>query len=137
MKKFSIVDFGNISGPAADVINNFNRIIKEFTNQIDIVRIAVKDLEPDSKPKDVSDDWITFFFDKVKNVNEDYMKEIWAKILAGGLNKPNTYTKQLLHTMSIMDTKIAKRFMKIRSSCFYSAPYIYAFVYKTNGEGIR
>ena len=125
MKKFSIVDFGNISGPAADVINNFmdkissalewivtpkgikptiieanksiikeisnrqdinpieraaiinnfNRIIKEFTNQIDIV----KDLEPDSKPKDVSDDWITFFFDKVKNVNEDYMKEIWAK----------------------------------------------------------
>ena len=77
------------------------------------------------------------FFDKVKNVNEDYMKEIWAKILAGGLNKPNTYTKQLLHTMSIMDTKIAKRFMKIRSSCFYSAPYIYAFVYKTNGEGIR
>ncbi len=137
MKKFSIVDFGNIRGPAADVINNFNRIIKEFTNQIDIVRIAVKDLEPDSKPKDVSDDWITFFFDKVKNVNEDYMKEIWAKILAGGLNKPNTYTKQLLHTMSIMDTKIAKRFMKIRSSCFYSAPYIYAFVYKTNGEGIR
>lgn len=39
--------------------------------------------------------------------------------------------------MSIMDTKIAKRFMKIRSSCFYSAPYIYAFVYKTNGEDIK
>lgn len=65
------------------------------------------------------------------------MKEIWGKILAGEFNKPNTYTKQLLHTMSIMDSKIARRFQKIRSSCFYSSGHLYAFMYRTNGDNIK
>lgn len=65
------------------------------------------------------------------------MKVIWSRILAGEFNEPNTYTKQLLHTMSIMDSKIAKRFQKIRSSCFYSAPRLYIFMYRTNGDNIK
>lgn len=39
--------------------------------------------------------------------------------------------------MSIMDSKIASRFIKIRSSCFYSPPHLYAFMYRTNGENIK
>jgi len=78
-----------------------------------------------------------FFFDKVKNVTEKDMKVIWSRILAGEFNEPNTYTKQLLFTMSIMDSKIAERFQKIRSSCFYSAPHLYVFMYRTNGDNIK
>lgn len=121
----------------AAIISNYKKILKEYKNQVDIMRIAVEHLDPNSIFKDVSDDWITFFFNKVKDVTEDYMKEIWGKILAGEFNEPNTYTKQLLHTMSIMDSKIAERFQKIRSSCFYSEPYLYAFVYRTNGKEIK
>ncbi len=185
--KYSLVDLGNISEPAAGVVNNFidkisgalgwmvtpkdikptiieanksiieeiskrqdinpieraaivsnyKKVVKEYKNQADIMRIAVEHLEPDFKPEEVNNDWITFFFDKVKDVTEDYMKEIWGKILAGEFNKPNTYTKQLLHTISIMDSKIAKRFQKIRSSCFYSKPYLYVFIYRTNGKEIK
>ena len=185
--KYSLIDLGNVSEPAAGVVNNFvdkissalewmvtpknikpaiieanksiieeianrqdidpieraaivshyKKIVKEYKNQVDIMRMAVKHLNPDFKPKEVNNDWITFFFNKVKDVTEDYMKEIWGKILAGEFNKPNTYTKQLLHTMSIMDSKIAKRFQKIRSSCFYSSPYMYAFIYRTNGNDIK
>ena len=39
--------------------------------------------------------------------------------------------------MSIMDSRIAKRFQKIRSSCFYSAPRLYVFMYRTNGDNIK
>jgi len=185
--KYSLIDLGNISEPAAGVVNNFidkisnalgwmvspknikpsiieanksiieeisnrqdinpieraaiisnyKKIVKEYENQVDIMRMAVEHLEPDFNPKKVNNDWITFFFDKVKDVTEDYMKEIWGRILAGEFNKPNTYTKQLLHILSIMDSKIATRFQKIRSSCFYAEPYLYIFIYRTNGKEIK
>lgn len=123
----------------AAIVSNFKQIIKEFRTKRDVAQLALKHLNPDSNKNTdaVSDDWIAFFFDKVKNVTEDNMKELWAKILAGEFNEPNTYTKQLLHTMSIMDSKIAKRFQKIRSSCFYCAPRLYAFMYRTNGDNIK
>ncbi len=116
----------------AVVINNYKRIIKEYSSQIDIVQIALENLKSDSKPEEVKNDWITFFFDKAKNVTEDDMKLIWGKILAGEFNEPGTYTKQFLHTMSIMDSSLAKKFQKIRSSFFYSPPSLYAFIYRTN-----
>lgn len=121
----------------AAIVSNYKKIVKEYKNQVDIMRIAVEHLESNYKPEEVNNDWITFFFDKVKDVTEDYMKEIWGQILAGEFNEPNTYTKQLLHTMSIMDSTIAKRFQKIRSSCFYSSGHLYAFMYRTNGNDIK
>lgn len=120
----------------AAIVSNYRKIVKEYKNQVDIMRIAVEHLEPNSIPENVNNDWITFFFDKVKDVTEDYMKQIWGKILAGEFNEPNTYTKQLLHTMSIMDSKIAERFQKIRSSCFYSPPHLFVFIYRTNDNDI-
>lgn len=121
----------------AAIVNYYKKIVKEYKNQIDIVQLAVHHLKPDFDVEGVNDDWISFFFEKVKDVTEDEMKIIWSKILAGEFNEPNTYTKQLLHTMSIMDSRIAKRFQKIRSSCFYSAPRLYVFMYRTNGENIK
>lgn len=121
----------------AAIVSNYKKYVKEYANQMDVLQMALEHLNPDAKPEEVNDDWITFFFDKVKNVTDDYMKAIWGKILAGEFNEPNTYTKQLLHTMSVMDSKIAKRFQKIRSSCFYSFPYLYAFIYRTNGDNIK
>lgn len=118
-------------------INNYNKIVKEYRNQMDIMRIASQYLKLDCKPEKVSNDWISFFFDKAKSVTEDDMKDIWGRILAGEFNEPDTYTKQLLHTMSIMDSKIAKRFQKIHSSCFYCQPHLYAFIYRTNGNEIK
>ena len=86
------------------IINHYKRCIKEYANQTDVVEIALEHLNREARPEEVTDDWITFFFDKVRNENENYMKIIWGKILAGEFNEPNTYTKQFLHTMSIMDS---------------------------------
>ncbi len=119
------------------IVSNYKKIIKQYKNQKDIISLATEYLTPKAKPESISDDWISFFFDKVKDVTEDDMKIYWSQILAGEFNEPNTYTKQLLHTMSIMDSKIANRFIKIRSSCFYSPPHLYAFMYRTNGENIK
>ena len=121
----------------AAFVNNYKKIVKEYGNQCDIIQKAIEHLNPDAKIEDVNDDWIMFFFDKVKNVSEDYMKDIWAKILSGEFNKPNTYTKQFIHTMSIMDTNLAMRFQKLRSSCFFIPPKLYLFIYRTNNKDIN
>lgn len=121
----------------AAIISNYKKFVKEYKNQIDVIKMAVEHLNSNSEAGKVNDDWVTFFFDKVKTVNDEYMKQIWGKILAGEFNEPNTYTKQLLHTMSIMDSRIAKRFQKIRSSCFYSPPILLTFMYRTNSENIK
>ena len=57
------------------------------------------------------------------------MKEIWGRILAGEFNNPNTYTKQFIHTMSIMDSKIATSFQKIRKCCFSISSKLYVLIY--------
>lgn len=118
----------------AAIISNYKKIIKEYKTQTDIMRIAVEHLKPGFKPEEVNNDWITFFFDKVKDVTEDYMKEIFGKILAGEFNNPNTYTKQLLHAMSIIDSKIATSFQKLRKCCFCISSEWYVFIYNRSYE---
>ena len=120
----------------AVIVNNCKKIVKEYKNQINTMQIAIEHLNPNAKSKEVKDDWITFFFDKVKDVTEDDMKIIWGKILAGEFNEPGTYTKRLLHTMSILDSDMASTFKKIRSSCFYREPQLLTFIYRTNNHNI-
>ena len=121
----------------AAIISSYKKTIREYVNQADIARIAVENLKPDAKPEKVNDNWIIFFFDKARTVTEDDVKIIWGKILAGEINAPGTFSKQLLHTLSIMDSSMAKRFQKIRSSCFYVPPHLYTFIYRTNRSIIR
>lgn len=121
----------------AAIVCNYKKIIKEYKNQVNIIGTAIEYLNPNAKPERVQDDWINFFFDKIKDVTDDYMKIIWGRILAGEFNEPNTYTKQLIHILSIMDSNLAKSFQKIRSSCFYSEPHLYIFIYRTNENEIK
>lgn len=121
----------------AAIVNNYKKVVTEYKNQIDIVRIAINHLGEHTNTDDVSDDWILYFFDKMRNISDNQMKAIWGKILAGEFNEPNTYSKQLLHTLSIMDKKSALTFQKIKSSCFLRNQQILAFIYLTNKNNVR
>ena len=121
----------------AAIVSNYKKIINEYKNQVDIMSIAVEYLDETAKPNDVKDDWLLYFFDKIKDVTEEEMKIIWGKILAGEFNSPNTFTKKFLHTLSIMDSNIASTFEKIRSSCFYREPHLLTFIYRTNNDNIN
>lgn len=121
----------------AAIVNNYRKIVREYKNQIDIVQIAISHLEKHAKPEEIKDDWILYFFDKIKHITEEEMKIIWGKILASEFNCPNTYTKRLLHTLSIMDSNMALTFQKIRSSCFYRDPYLFTFIYRSNKNNIN
>ncbi len=97
----------------AAIVNNYKKIVKEYKNQVDIVQMAVEHLTPDCRPECVSDDWITFFFDKIKNITEDNIKIILAKILAEECNNDKKIPKQLINVLSLMEKNDILTFNKV------------------------
>ena len=121
----------------AAIINNYRKIVKEFKNQTDIVRIAINHLEKQDNSGEVNEEWLMYFFDIARNITDEGMKIIWGKILAGEFNSPNTYSKRFIQTLSVMDSNIASAFENLKSSCFYRKPYLFTFVYRTNKKDIK
>ena len=67
-------------------------------------------VEEDIDVSEVDDDWISFFFDKVKNISSEEMQFFWSKVLSEEFNRPNSIPKSLIHTLSCIDLKVAKTF---------------------------
>lgn len=44
-------------------------------------------------------DWIHIFFESAKNTSNTYMQEVWAKVLALELSKPNSFSYKTLNTL--------------------------------------
>lgn len=84
--------------------NNLNKIIKE-TNKT----IQDKKLELSGYTKI---DWINIYFENAKNVSNNYMQKIWAKVLAKELDTPNSIsfkTIDVLKNMSVEDFQLFEK----------------------------
>lgn len=65
----------------------------------------------DSEP--VDEDWINQFFETCKNVSNETMQKIWAKILAGEIKKPRSFSLRTLQLLRSMSQKDAECFLKL------------------------
>lgn len=95
------------------LISNASKLIKEYTNQNDIVQMAFSQLSENSNPGGVSDEWILDFMGYCKNVSNEDVKSIWAKILAEECNNNGAVSKRLLNILSLMDKNEAAMFNKL------------------------
>ncbi len=103
----------------AALISNAKKVIKEYCNQNDILKIAVSSMKGTAKPEEVEDDWLNQFMDKVKVVSDKDFQLIWGKILAEECNEPNSIPKALLHILEQMDKKDAIFFSTVCSVSVY------------------
>lgn len=97
----------------AAIISNYKTIIKQHKNKVNITEKAIKLLDVNINPKLVDNDWIDYFYDKSKYSSNEEMQNIWAQILAGNFNKPNSVARSVIHTVSIIDEKCAKTFSQL------------------------
>lgn len=97
------------------LISNAGKIIKEYSNQRNIVAHAIRAMGETAKPQDVSDDFLTLFMDKARLVSDEDFQIIWGKILAEECDTPNSIPKALLHILSHMDKRDAEDFTKLCS----------------------
>lgn len=61
----------------------------------------------------VDEDWITRFFNTIEDISNEHMQLLWAKILAGEIKKPKTYSLRTLELLKNLSFSEAEIFSKI------------------------
>lgn len=89
--------------------------IRQETNLENILEITADEVRRAENTSDmpVDDDWITRFFNIAKDVNSKEMQYIWAKILAGEIETPGSFSLKTLDTVKNMNKIDAENFQKI------------------------
>jgi Protein of unknown function (DUF2806) len=95
--------------------------VKKQENLEDIMEKTIPLLKEGSKPEKIDDDWLMNYVDKAKLISDDEMKTLWAKILAGEANNPNSFSKRTVNFLGSMDKIDAEIFNAV---CRYSAIFI-------------
>ena len=111
----------------AALISSAHKIIKEYRNQKDVIKIALQAASPLAKPEEIDDDWLAQFMDKVRLVSNEKFQILWGHILAEECNEPGSIPKSLLHIMEQMDKEMAESFMNVAAVSVW---------YEHNGEKI-
>ena len=99
----------------AALIANSKKIIKEYSNQINIVQTAIEHINEKANPDMVDEDWLSLFMDKARLVSKEDVQLVWGKLLADEFNCPNSVPKKLLLILEQMDRADAEDFVKICS----------------------
>lgn len=97
-------------------------ITEESTKQNNIETITLKaipELKDTSNPDNLENDWITNFFDKCRNISDNEMQTLWAKILAGEANTPGTYSKRTVNLLESLDKTDASIFTSLCCFCWH------------------
>lgn len=95
----------------AAIISNAGRIIKEYSNQANIINKAQPLLES-PKTEEMDDDWIASFMDKARLISDDEFQIIWANILAKEAEKPGSFSLRTLDVLKCLSKTEAELFQK-------------------------
>lgn len=66
-------------------------------------------------------DWFVRFFEAAGNVSDDTMQNLWAKILAGEIAHPSTFSLKTIDVMRNLSKRDAELFIKVCSHSFISS----------------
>lgn len=102
------------------------KIIRERVNVDQIAQIVANELRnedsaqttietPDSAP--VSEDWMSVFENEAAHMSSEEMQRLFARILAGEIRKPSTYSIRTVRILAQIDNTAAALFKKFRSLC--------------------
>ncbi|MFC1895464.1 DUF2806 domain-containing protein [Thermodesulfobacteriota bacterium] len=78
-----------------------------------ITKLALKSLPDKVSDNLVDQDWVHQFFDYCKDVSNEQMQSLWAKLLAGEVVKPGTFSRRTLRVVKDLDKEEAQLFTKL------------------------
>lgn len=88
----------------------FEEEARRQENMEEITRKAIQNLDADSNPNGMDDDWITNFFEKARIVSDKEMQDLWARVLASESNHPGSYSKRTVNMLGDLDKRDAEAF---------------------------
>ena len=125
-KEFEKVKAGKLGEVVDDLLNSGKMTYTEYYKANNFLMIAEKadkeysKIPHDEKTEPFNFDWFMRFYDAVGSISDEQMQDIWAKILAGEINKPNTYSLRTIETLKNVSQQEALLFGKISSHCICS-----------------
>lgn len=99
----------------------YQEIIKQ-QNIENVVSNAYEELKESEKVSNepVDPDWVLRFFNSVENISDEDMQKVWARILAGEIKAPNTYSYRTMEKLKNMTQKEVELFQKIAEISLYN-----------------
>lgn len=94
---------------------------KKKENIITILADSFDHLKNDANPQNISDDWIIDFIDKASKISDVGMQKLWSNLIADEANRPNSFSKKLLHVLFVMSYEDAENFLNLTRFCFYDS----------------
>ena len=98
-----------------DAIKRHRRAV----NLANVLSYAESGISETANIDNVDDDWLEEFQDHAEKASDKDAQIIWGKLLAGEMNSPGSYSKQLMSTLSIMSRSDAEMFLKLTSFCIF------------------
>lgn len=116
--EFEKVKAGKFSEIIDELLKNGKMSYLEYYKCTNFLQIAKKadamyQEEKSVERKDYDFDWLIRFFEYSSNVSNDDMQALWARVLAGEVQNPNSTSITLLNTLSMMRQEQAQSFCNI------------------------
>lgn len=105
-----------------------SKIIRERINVDKAVSIAQDQLEAlpapkgTEEPESLNDDWLNAFETEASQKSTEEMQKLFGKILAGEIQRPNSFSLKTLKLMGDLDSQTAALFRRL---CSYSFSFVY------------
>lgn len=103
--------------------------IRQQKNIESIVDGAIELLPFSVSPRPVDEDWTTDFIDSCKNISSKEMQTLWARILAGEVTEPGSFSKRTIAFVKTLSVSEAHLFTRFCSFLWYDPKaMIYAYI---------
>ena len=111
-----------------DIANTVNQRIqfqerKRQINIVSVVRQAANQLgDKEVENNEPDHDWTARFFNDVQDVSSEEMQSLWAKVLAGEVERAGSTSIRTLGILKNLDQAAAYLFRKFCSACVFLSP---------------
>ena len=130
-QEFEKIKAGHMKDVATKLLDAGKMTYSEYYKMSNFLQIAQKADEvfakqdmPESLPhQDI--DWFMRFYDGCGNISNEELQAIWAKILAGEVRKPGSYSYRTLETLKNISSIEAKLFASICNVCLKTRDYVF------------
>ena len=123
IKEFEKIKAGKFDEVVEELLSSGKMTYTEFYRAKNFLNIAKKadkysekKILKDNNPYDF--DWFIRFYDTVGNISNNEMQELWAKILAGEVNNPNSFSLKTIDVLKNIGKEEAVLFESVCKSCF-------------------
>lgn len=124
--EFEKIKAGKFKEVADDLLNSGKMTYTEYYKANNFLSVAQKADHYYQEHPRISEeptydfDWFVRFFEAAGNISDDAMQNLWAKILAGEIAQPSSFSLKTIDVMRNLSKKNAELFIKICSHSFCS-----------------